>query len=48
MDLKTILNFRPKNKGALEIIKDLTVVIKKFVKENKLNFFKLNNRHFKH
>ena len=34
MDLKTILNFRPKNKGALEIIKDLTVVIKKFVKEN--------------
>ena len=23
-------------------------IVKKFVKENKLNFFKLNNRHFKH
>ena len=23
-------------------------IVKKFVKDNKLNFFKLNNRHFKH
>ena len=34
MDIKTILNFRPKNKEALENIKDLTLIVKKFIKEN--------------
>ena len=43
MDLKTILNFRPKNKEALENIKDLTFVIQKFVKENILFQFLIEN-----
>lgn len=43
MDLKTILNFRPKNKEALEIIKDLTFIVKKFVKENTLFQFLIEN-----
>ena len=34
MDIKTISNFRPKNKEALENIKDLTLIVKKFIKEN--------------